>query len=122
MFRDVYLLNRAMADGMSRNCKPDDIVSSFSQFITDRANPYFEKHSSERSDSYFYHENKSQKQKWYTDECRRRRQIYNKPLYNYNVNGNNDTWKLMLDAKKDYKYYCRSCKQKYSYEQGRKMN
>ena len=28
----------------------------------------------------------------------------------------------MLDAKKDYKYYCRSCKLKFSYEQGRKMN
>ena len=28
----------------------------------------------------------------------------------------------MLDAKQDYKYYCRSCKQKYSYEQGRKMH
>ena len=30
--------------------------------------------------------------------------------------------KGMLDAIKDYKYYCRSCKQKYSYLQGRKMN
>ena len=122
MSRDVYLLNRAMVDGISRNCEPDDIVSSFSQFITDRANPYFEKHSSERSDSCFYHENKTEKQKWYTDECRRWRQIYNEALYNYNLNRNNDTRKLMLDAKKDYKYYCRSCKQKYSYEQGRKMN
>ena len=28
----------------------------------------------------------------------------------------------MLEAKKDYKYYCRSCKLKYNYEQGRKMN
>ena len=28
----------------------------------------------------------------------------------------------MLDAKKDYKYYCRSCKSKHSYDQGRKMN
>ena len=28
----------------------------------------------------------------------------------------------MLDAKKDYEYYCRSCKLKFSYEQGRKMN
>ena len=28
----------------------------------------------------------------------------------------------MLTAKKDYKYYCRSCKLKYSYDQDRKMN
>ena len=85
---------------MSRNCEPDDMVSSFSQFITDRANPYFEKHSSERSNSYFYHENKTKKQKWYTDECRRRRQIYKEAMYNYNLNRNNDTRKLMLDAKR----------------------
>lgn len=43
-------------------------------------------------------------------------------LYNYNLNRNNETRKVMLAAKKDYKYYCRSCKLKFSYEQGRKMN
>ena len=44
-------------------------------------------------------------------------------LYNYNnLNRNNKTREIMLAEKKDYKYYCRSCKLKYSYEQGRKMN
>ena len=52
----------------------------------------------------------------------KRRRIYNEALYTYNLNRNDDTRKLMLHAKKDYKNYCRSCKQKYSYEQGRKMN
>ena len=122
MSRDMHLLNRLIDDGTSRNCEPDDIVSSFSQFITDRANPYFEKHSTERNESYFYHENKTVKQKWYNDECKQRRRIYNEALYTYNLNRNDDTRKLMLHAKKDYKYHCRSCKQKYSYEQGRKMN
>lgn len=28
----------------------------------------------------------------------------------------------MLAAKKDYKYYCRSCKLKFNYAQGQKMN
>ena len=98
------------------------MISLFTQFITDRANPYFEKHYSQRNESYFCHENRTVKQKWYNDECRWKREIYNEALYNYNLNRNNDTRKLMLDAKKDYKYYCRSCKLKFSYEQGRKMN
>ena len=29
---------------------------------------------------------------------------------------------LMLDAKKDYKYFCRKCKLKYKYDQGKNMN
>ena len=118
----MHLLNRSIADGISRNCEPDDIISLFTQFITDRANSYFEKHYSQRNESYFCHENRTEKQKWYNDECRRKREIYNEALYDYNLNRNNDTRKLMLDAKKDYKYYCRSCKLKFSYEQGRKMN
>ena len=66
----LYLLNRAMVEGMCRNCEPDVIVSSLSQSITNRANSYFEKHSSERSDSYFHHEKKTEKRKRYTDECK----------------------------------------------------
>ena len=53
----MHLLNRSIADGISRNCEPDDIISLFSQFITDRANPYFEKHYSQRNERYFCHEN-----------------------------------------------------------------
>ena len=33
---------------MRRNCEPDDIISLFTQCITDRANPYFDKHYSQR--------------------------------------------------------------------------
>ena len=51
MSRDMHLLNRSIADGISRNCEPDDIISLFTQFITDRANPYFEKHYLQRNES-----------------------------------------------------------------------
>ena len=91
MSRNMHLLSRSIADGISRNCEPDDIISLFTQFITDRANPYFEKHYSQRNESYFCHENRSEKQKWYNDECRRKREIYNEALYNYYINRNNDT-------------------------------
>ena len=42
---DMHILDRLLVDGIDRNCEPDDIVSNFSKFITDRANTYFEKHS-----------------------------------------------------------------------------
>ena len=97
---DMHLLNRLIDDGSSRNCEPGDIVSSSSQFIIDRANLYFEKHSTERNESYFYYENKTVKQKWLIDECKQRRRIYDEALYTYNLNRNVDTRKLMLHAKK----------------------
>lgn len=122
MAQNIHLLNRSIDNEISRNCEPDDVVSLLTQFITDRANPYFEKHCSQRTESYFYHVNRTEGQKWYNETCRQKREIYNEALYNYNLNKTNDTRRLMLDAKKDYKYFCRSCKLKYSYEQGRKMS
>ena len=122
MTRDVHHLNRFISDGISKNCDPDDIITVFSQFIADRANPHFEKHSKQTKHHYFTHTNTTEKQQWYNDECKRKRTVYNNALFNFNLTKNNKTRKLMLDAKKDYKYYCRSCKSKHSYDQGRKMN
>ena len=39
--RDI--LNRIVSDVIDSNYEPDDIVSCFTQFLTDRANPYFQK-------------------------------------------------------------------------------
>ena len=52
--QDMHLSNRSIAGGISRNCEPGDIISLFPQFITDRANSYFEKHYSQRNESYFF--------------------------------------------------------------------
>ena len=92
--------NRFISDGISKNCDPDDIITVFSQFITDRANPYFEKHSKQTKHYYFTHTNTTEKQQWYNDECKRKRTVYNNALFNFNLTKNNETRKLMLDAKK----------------------
>lgn len=120
--RDLPILNRVVTDGIDRNVEPDEIVSKFSQFITDRANPYFQKKYKKSANPSFVNIHTKEKQKWYNSECTRKHNIYKNALYNFNLLRNNETRKLMLDAKKDYKYYCRSCKLKYKYEQGKKMN
>ena len=40
--------------------------------------------------------------------------MYKEKLNNFNLNRIAEFFKIMLDAKKKYKYYCRSCKLKYS--------
>ena len=118
----MLTLNRLISDGIDRHCEPDDIVTDFLKFITDRANPYFENRKKSSTHHTFINTNYKDKQKWYNEECKRKHEHYQSMLYNYNLNRNNETRKIMLTAKKDYKYYCRSCKLKYSYDQGRKMN
>ena len=120
--RDLPTLNRIVTDGIDRNLEPDDIVSNFTQFITDRANPYFQKSYKTKTYANFVNNNAKERQKWYNDECTRKHNAYKEALYNFNLNRNSDTRKNMLDAKKDYKYYCRSCKLKHRYEQGKNMN
>ena len=43
-------------------------------------------------------------------------------LKEYNLSKSAQTRKLLLDRKKDYKYFCRQKKQKFLIERGRKMN
>ena len=116
---DMLTLNRLISDGIDRQCEPDDIVTDFSKFITERANPYFENRKKTSTHHTFINTNDKDKQKWYNEECKRKHEQHQNMLYNYNLNRNNETRKIMLAAKKDYKYYCRSCKLKYSYDQGR---
>lgn len=120
--RDSHILNRLLIDGIDRNCEPDDIVTNFTKFITDRANPYFEKRNRPRKTQNFININCKQRQKWYTDECKKKHTTYIEALYNFNLHKNNETRRQMMNAKKDYKYYCRTCKLKYSFEQGQKIN
>lgn len=120
--RDSPILNRQLSDGIDSNCDPDDIVTTFTQFIVDRANPYFEKRFIPRKNRAFFNANTKEKQNWYNEECRKKHTIYKEALYNFNLSRNASTRKIMLDAKKDYRYYCRSCKSRYHYEQSRKMN
>ena len=116
------ILNQIISDGIDNNYEPDDIVTSFTKFITERANPYFQKRHIPNKMPAFANGNTKEKQKWYNYECSQKHARYQEALYNYNLNRNRENRMLMLDAKKDYKYFCRKCKLKYKYDQGKNMN
>ena len=120
--RDSPILNQIISDGIENDYEPDDIVTSFTKFITERANPYFQKRHIPNKMPAFANGNTKEKQKWYNYECSQKHARYQEALYNYNLNRNRENRMLMLDAKKDYKYFCRKCKLKYKYDQGKNMN
>ena len=82
--RDSHILHRIISDWIDRNCEPDDIVSNLTQFITDRANPYFEKRSIPPKIVKLNYINRKEKQKRYNTECKRKREIYKETVYNFN--------------------------------------
>ena len=63
----------------------------------------------------FVNINSKEKQKWYNNECSQKRAKYQETLYNFNLNRTSENRKIMLDAKKDYRYFGRMCKLKYKY-------
>ena len=63
--RDLPILNQIISDGIENNYEPDDIVTSFKNFITERANPYFQKRYIPNKMPAFANVNKKEKQKWY---------------------------------------------------------
>ena len=57
----MHILNRLISEEIDRNCEPDDIVTDFSKFITDRANIYFENRSATRQNQAFINTNYKEK-------------------------------------------------------------
>ena len=103
--RDLPILNQIISDGIENDYEPDDIVTSSTKFITERANPYFQKRHIPNKMPAFANGNAKEKQKWYNYECFQKHARYQEALYNYNLNRNRENRMLMLDAKKDYKYF-----------------
>ena len=66
--------------------------------------------------------NDKNKQKWFNTECKRRLDKNKQAVFEFNNLRNDSNRKNLLDAKKDYKYYCRNCKAMFNRELGRKMN
>ena len=106
--RDSHILNRIISDGIDSNYEPDDIVSCFTQFLTDRTNPYFQKRHMPNKTPVFVNINSKEKQKWYNNECSQKRAKYQEALYNFNLNRTSENRKIMLDAKKDYNIFAES--------------
>ena len=90
---------------------------------TSRGNQYFEKQVNVNKQSCkFECSNSKDTQAWYDQECKNKKHDIREALREYNLSKSAQTRKLLLDRKKDYKYFCRQKKQKFLIERGRKMN
>ena len=70
---------------------------------------------------FFSHVTQKNRNRWFNDEWKRKHEAYKKAVYEFNIDRNDSTRSNMLKMKKDYKYFCRSCKLKYNREQGQKF-
>ena len=120
--RDANNLKESISEEIVRNCDPNDVVSKFSKFISDRANVYFSKIYKHKPETIFFsHVTQKNRNRWFNDEWKRKHEAYKKAVYEFNIDRNDSTRSNMLKMKKDYKYFCRSCKLKYNREQGQKF-
>ena len=116
--QDSHLLNEFLIS----NVNVDENVRFFTNFVSTRANQYFEKNVKISQDCKFNCSNSKDRQAWFDQECRNKKQIVYEALKEYNLLKSEETRKKVLDNKKDYKYLCRKKKQKYFVDRGRKMN
>ena len=100
----------------------DVTVNKFSEFITDRANPFFQKCATKRKENIFCSSNFSEKQKWFDNDCHLKKLKVREALREYNNSQTAQHRNKVFACKKDYKYQCRKSKQKYNRERYRNMN
>ncbi|WAR06015.1 hypothetical protein MAR_021384, partial [Mya arenaria] len=98
----------------SNDCYTDDMVQTFTVFLSSKGNKYFEKRTKVAKNTYFTQSDKTMK-KWFNEECRVKKNIYTVNLNTYNLNKTNE-------SKNDYKYQCRLSKRKYNQAQAKTMN
>lgn len=107
---DIHLLNNISEDNISIDCA----VNQFSSFITERANPYFKKITRVNQESIFTCSNFTEKHKWYDQDCKVKKEKMQEAIRNFNLLKTDQNRKEVFERKKDYKYYCRKCKQKFN--------
>ena len=74
--RDIQNLNGSVSGKINLNCDPNDVVSEFSHFIADRANVFFENSFKLKTRISFDKLSKSNRNKWFNEECMRKREAY----------------------------------------------
>ena len=100
----------------------DVTVNKFSEFITDRANPFFQKCAAQRRENIFCSSNFSEKQKWFDNDCHLKKLKVLEAVREYNNSKTAQNRNKGFACKKDYKFQCRKSKQKYNRERYRNMN
>ena len=115
---DVHLLQNIV----QQDSHVDIIVDNFSKFVTDRANLFFKKTSKVKNENIFTCSNVTEKKKWYDETCVLKKQRVQEAVRDFNLFKSEENRKNVFEARKDYKYYCRKCKQNFNRERCKQMN
>lgn len=100
----------------------DCIVDKFPTFITDRANPYFEKTIKVNQENVFSCSDYKETQKWFDQTCKLKKEKLQEAIRDFNLQKNEQNRRKVFECRKDYRYYCRKCKQKFKRDRCKQMN
>ena len=118
MKNDFHLLQNIV----QQDSHIDIIVGKFSKFVTDQANLLFKKTSKVKNENIFTCSNVTEKKKWYDETCVLKKPRVQEAVRDFNLFKSEENRKNVFEAKKDYKYYCRKCKQNFNRERCKHMN
>ena len=111
-----------MHDIVQQEVDVNIVVETFSKFVTDRANVFFKKTHTVKHETMFTNSISAEMKKWYYEIFMQKKQTVQEAVRDFNLFKSEDNRKKVYEAKKDYKYYCRKCKQDFNRERCKQMN
>lgn len=93
---DLNLLQNIVDETGSLDC----IVDKFSTFITDRANPYFEKIIKVNQENVFSCSDFKETQKWFNQTCKLKKEKLQEAIRDFNLQKNEQNRRKILNAEK----------------------
>ena len=118
MKNDIHIL----LDIVQQEVDVNTVVETFSKFVTDRANVFFKKTYTVKNETMFTNSNNAEMKRWYNEICMQKKQTVQEAIRDFNLFKSEDNRKKVYEAKRDYKYYCRKCKQDFNRERCKQMN
>ena len=115
---DIHIL----LDIVQQEVDVNKVVETFSKFVTDRANVFFKKTYTVKNETMFTNSNNAEMKRWYNEICMQKKQTVQEAIRDFNLFKSEDNRKKVYEAKRDYKYYCRKCKQDFNRERCKQMN
>lgn len=97
-----------------------DAVCDFVNVINDVASPLFRKQVNAQPDGNF-RVNRSTRAKWFDNECREKKVVYNEALKMFNLNKSAVNRQDLCDKKKAYKTFIRRKRRRYEFEEMKKI-
>ena len=96
LLNDIYLLNNVLDE----NLNIDETVLLFSNYITMRANSFFEKNIQLNYENVFTSANYKERQIWYNDSCKEKKEKLHDALREYNCLKNEENRNKLFECKK----------------------